>query len=77
MAETLILNRAEIETLVSPTEALGPMRDAFRLYSAQRIVPALAAALTGPTDASAMILVPGVVSGIPAYTVKCTRSIRA
>jgi hypothetical protein len=30
MAETLILNWAEIEALVSPHEGLEPMRDAFR-----------------------------------------------
>jgi ornithine cyclodeaminase/alanine dehydrogenase-like protein (mu-crystallin family) len=74
MAETLILNRAEIKALVSPAEALGPMRDAFRLYSTQRAVPALRIPSPlpppAPSDASAMILVPGVVSGIPAYTVK-------
>jgi hypothetical protein len=36
MAETLILDRAEIKALVSPQEALEPMRNAFRLYSTQR-----------------------------------------
>src|SRR6516225_11752898 len=74
MAETLILNRAEIEALVSPHEALEPMRNAFRLYSRQRTVPALRVPSPlpppAPSDAGAMILVPGVVAGIPAYTVK-------
>ena len=74
MAETLILNRAEIEALVSPHEALEPMRDAFRLYSTQRTVPTLRVPSPLPPpaspDAGAMILVPGVVAGIPAYTVK-------
>jgi ornithine cyclodeaminase/alanine dehydrogenase-like protein (mu-crystallin family) len=74
MAETLILNRAEIKALVSPREALEPMRDAFRLYSTQRTVPALRVPsplpAPAPSDAGAMILVPGVVAGIPAYTVK-------
>src|SRR5438132_2378968 len=74
MAETLILNRAEIRALVSPHEALEPMRDAFRLYSTQRTVPALRVPsplpAPAPSDAGAMILVPGVVAGIPAYTVK-------
>ena len=37
MAETLILDRAEIKALVSPREALEPMRNAFRLYSTKRI----------------------------------------
>src|SRR6266436_6552597 len=71
MAETLILNRAEIEALVSPREALGPMREAFRLYSTQRTIPALRLPSPlpppAPPDARALILVPGV---IPAYTVK-------
>ena len=74
MAETLILNRAEIEALMSPHEALEPMRDAFRLYSTQRTVPTLRVPSPlpppAPPDAGAMILVPGVVAGIPAYTVK-------
>jgi ornithine cyclodeaminase/alanine dehydrogenase-like protein (mu-crystallin family) len=74
MAETLILNRAEIEALVSPHEALEPMRDAFRLYSTQRTVPTLRVPPPlpppAPPDAGAMILVPGIVAGIPAYTVK-------
>jgi ornithine cyclodeaminase len=74
MAETLILNRAEIKALVSPHEALEPMRDAFRLYSTQRTVPTLRVPSPLPPpaspDAGAMILVPGVVAGIPAYTVK-------
>jgi hypothetical protein len=74
MAETLILNRAEIKVLVSPHEALEPMRDAIRLYSTQRTVPALRIPSPlpppAPSDAGAMILVPGVVAGIPAYTVK-------
>jgi ornithine cyclodeaminase/alanine dehydrogenase-like protein (mu-crystallin family) len=50
------------------------MRNAFRLYSAQRMVPALRVPsplpAPAPPDAGAMILVPGVVAGIPAYTVK-------
>ena len=74
MTETLILNRAEIKALVSPHEALEPMRDAFRLYSTQRTVPTLRVPsplpAPAPSDAGAMILVPGVVAGIPAYTVK-------
>src|SRR6516165_10423643 len=74
MAKTLILNRAEIEAVVSPAETLAPMRDAFRRHSIQRAVPALRIPSPlpppAPSDASAMILVPGVVSGIPAYSVK-------
>ena len=74
MTETLILDRAEITALVSPHESLQPMRDAFRLYSTQRTVPTLRVPSPLPPpaspDAGAMILVPGVVAGIPAYTVK-------
>ena len=74
MTETLILNRVEIEHLVSPHEALELMRDAFRLYSTQRTVPTLRVPSPLPPpaspDAGAMTLVPGVVAGIPAYTVK-------
>jgi ornithine cyclodeaminase len=74
MPETLILTRPEIEALVSPREVLAPMRDAFRLYSIQRAVSALRVPSPlphpAPADASAMVLLPGVVDGIPAYTVK-------
>jgi hypothetical protein len=74
MTETLILNRAEIEALMSPAEALGPMRDAFRLHSTGRTVPTLRVPSPlpppAPANASSMILVPGIVPGIPAYTVK-------
>jgi ornithine cyclodeaminase len=74
MAETLILDRAEIKALVSPREALAPIRNAFRLYSTKRMVPALRVPsplpAPAPSDAGVMILVPGVVAGIPAYTVK-------
>src|ERR1700752_138172 len=70
MTETLILNRAEIEALMSPAEGLGPMRDAFRLHSTRRRVPTLRVPSPlpppAPANASSMILVPG----IPAYTVK-------
>jgi len=74
MGETLILGRAEIKALVSPQEALEPMRNAFRHYSTQRAIPALRVPsplpAPAPSDAGVMILVPGVVAGIPAYTVK-------
>jgi hypothetical protein len=68
MAETLILDRAEIKALVSPREALEPMRNAFRLYSMKRLVPALRVPsplpAPAPSDAGAMILVPGVIARI-------------
>src|SRR5215471_14239578 len=74
MAETLIFDRAEIQALVSPREALEPMRNAFRLYSTKPMVPALRVPsplpAPAPSDAGVMILVPGVVADIPAYTVK-------
>jgi ornithine cyclodeaminase/alanine dehydrogenase-like protein (mu-crystallin family) len=74
MTETIILTRSDIKALVSVPEALGQTRDAFRLYSTQRSVPALRVPSPLPhpasADASAMILVPGLVPGVPAYTVK-------
>jgi len=74
MTETLMLNRGEIEALMSPAEALGPMRDAFRLHSTRRTVPTLRVPSPlpppAPANASSMILVPGIVPGIPAYTAK-------
>jgi ornithine cyclodeaminase/alanine dehydrogenase-like protein (mu-crystallin family) len=68
------LDRAEIKALVTPREALEPMRNAFRIYSTKRTIPALRVPsplpAPAPSDAGVMILVPGVVAGIPAYTVK-------
>jgi len=68
MAETLMLDRAEIKALVSPQEALEPMRNAFRFYSTQRTVPTLRVPsplpAPAPSDAGVMILVPGVESAV-------------
>lgn len=74
MDGTLILTRAEIETLVPPAEALGQMRDAFRRHSTERTSRPLRlpVALPPPAspDSSAIVLMPGVISGVPAYTIK-------
>ena len=81
MAKTLILNRAEIEAVVSPAETLAPMRDAFRRHSIQRAVPALRIPSPlpppAPSDASAMILVPVSSAAFQLTPSKCTRNIRA
>jgi len=71
---TLLLTRGDIMPLLDATALLSDLRKAFGEYSSARLAPArrLAVPLPAPAPAaaSAMILVPGVVRGIPAYSVK-------
>ena len=74
MTETLILTRREISELVTPTSTLAALREGFLAIHragdacATRIpVPLPGAA---PEGASGMLLAPGHVPGIPAYSVK-------
>lgn len=67
---TLLLTRDDVIRLVEP-EALVPLlRDAFRAYSLERTHPAHRFRAELPTDGTVMLLAPGLVPGIPAYTVK-------
>jgi len=74
MGETLILSRSQVEALVAPLDLLPALRDGFRAYSQEREIDArrFPVPLSGraPAGASAMLLAPGLVPGIPAYTVK-------
>ena len=67
---TLLLTRSEVEALLDPAVLAPALRDAFRAYSAAGAVRAerVRAALPGPGTAT--VLFPGVVAGIPAYSVK-------
>lgn len=73
--ETLILTRSEVAALLEPLPLLGALREAFAAYSTARAVDAmrvpvrLPAGLV-PEGASGMLLAPGLVPGIPAYSVK-------
>lgn len=72
--ETLILTAAEARELLSPRELLPRLREAFAKYSTERSVPArrypVLLPQTADTGAGGMVLAPGLVPGIPAYTVK-------
>ena len=68
--KTLLLTRSEVIRLIDPITLVTPMRNAFRNYSGQRVIPGqrFFTPLDGPGDA--MILAPGMTPGVPAYTVK-------
>jgi ornithine cyclodeaminase len=74
MPDTLILTRPEIAALVEPRAMLAELRAAFVAAALERPLPGLRvpAALPrpAPESASAMVLLPGAVAGLPAYTVK-------
>ncbi len=74
MLDTLILNRGQVAEVLDPKALLEALREAFRKYSVERDVSARRLSVLlgtkAPDDASAMIIVPGLISGIPAYTVK-------
>lgn len=56
---------------------LGALRSAFAAYSTRRTVPALRAGspLPGPGGRTVMVVYPGVIDGIPAFTVKVNTKI--
>jgi ornithine cyclodeaminase/alanine dehydrogenase-like protein (mu-crystallin family) len=71
----LVLTRSEIEKLLSPGDLLDALRKAFAAYSTRRAVDAMRVPIQLPRDlvpagASGMLLAPGLVPGIPAYSVK-------
>lgn len=72
--ETIILTAEDAHALLDPAELLPRLREAFAEYSTRRIVPARRYPVVLPqtleTGAGGMVLAPGLVPGIPAYTVK-------
>lgn len=71
--ETLILTRSEVEQALSPADLLDALRGAFAAYSTQRSIDAMRVPVPLPQQragASGMLLAPGLVPGIPAYSVK-------
>src|ERR1700730_9714714 len=72
---TLLLTRSELVELLDPRVLLGALRRAFAAYSTNRSVDAMRIPVPLPAGqvppgASGMLLAPGVVPGIPAYSVK-------
>lgn len=76
MNKSLFLNRSQVSGLLDNTELLESLEAAFRGYSKEkstmraRRFPILLPP-PSPPDAGAMILAPGLIPGIPAYTLKC------
>jgi DNA-binding winged helix-turn-helix (wHTH) protein len=73
--ETLLLTRSEVVELLDPPSLLDALREAFAAYSTDRRVDAMRVPVPLPAGqvppgASGMLLAPGVVPGIPAYSVK-------
>jgi ornithine cyclodeaminase/alanine dehydrogenase-like protein (mu-crystallin family) len=69
---TLILSAADVRQLLDREALLGALRDAFAEYSTRRTTDAQRAGslLPGPGDRSVMVVFPGIIGGIPAFTVK-------
>jgi ornithine cyclodeaminase/alanine dehydrogenase-like protein (mu-crystallin family) len=73
--DTLFLTRSQVEQLLSPQALLSELRTAFAAYSMGRTVDALRVPVRlpphlVPAGASGMVLAPGLVPGIPAYSIK-------
>ena len=69
---TLILSATQVRQLLDRDALIGALRTAFAAYSTRRTVPALRAGspLPGPGGRTVMVVYPGVIDGIPAFTVK-------
>ncbi len=74
MPNTLLLTRSEVAALLNGRELLAALRPAFVAYSLNRTIPArrypVALPPPAPRGAGGMVLAPGLIDGIPAYTVK-------
>jgi ornithine cyclodeaminase/alanine dehydrogenase-like protein (mu-crystallin family) len=72
---TLLLTRSEVASLLEAGPLLAALKQAFVAHSTQRTVEALRVPVSlppaiAPKGASGMLLAPGLVPGIPAYSVK-------
>ncbi|WP_433337036.1 ornithine cyclodeaminase family protein [Spirillospora sp. CA-294931] len=65
---TLLLNRSTLEGLLDPVECLDALRRGFTAEEVDVQARRVVASLPGPGTATALI--PGVIDGVPAYTVK-------
>ena len=67
---TLLLNSSDITRLAEPDVLFSAMQSAFAAYSSDRAIPARRFFTELPGSGGAMVLMPGLVQGVPAYTVK-------
>ena len=73
----LILTAADVRRLLDREALLSALRAAFAEYSTRRTIPAQRAgsALPGPGGRTVMVVFPGLLEGIPAFTVKVNTKI--
>lgn len=67
---TLLLNRSEVESLLTPIDLAPVLRQAFIAYSRSRNQRALRVRSELPGPGTATVLFPGLAPGAPVYTVK-------
>ncbi len=74
---TILLSAADVRRLLDREALLGALREAFAAYSTRRTVAAQRAGspLPGPGGRSVMVVYPGLIDGIPAFTVKVNTKI--
>jgi ornithine cyclodeaminase len=74
---TLLLSAAQVRQLLDRPALLGALREAFAEYSTRKLVPAQRAGspLPGPGGRTVMVVFPGIIQGIPAFTVKVNTKI--
>lgn len=69
--ETLLLTHSEVERLLNPLDLYSQLVEAFKAYSLERNSAALRVRSSLKlNNTSAMILFPGQISHVPAYTIK-------
>jgi ornithine cyclodeaminase/alanine dehydrogenase-like protein (mu-crystallin family) len=67
---TLLLSRSDVEALLDPVELLPALREAFVAYSSDPTERARRVRFSLPGPGTGTVLFPGVVRGVPAYSVK-------
>ena len=74
---TIILSAADVRRLLDRATLLNALRDAFAAYSIRRTIAAQRAGspLPGPGGRTVMVVYPGLIDGIPAFTVKVNAKI--
>jgi ornithine cyclodeaminase/alanine dehydrogenase-like protein (mu-crystallin family) len=74
---TIILSAADIRRLLDRAALLDALRSAFAAYSTRRTIPAQRAGspLPGEGGRTVMVVYPGLIDGIPAFTVKVNTKI--
>ena len=68
--KTVLLTKADVMKLVDPKKIIPILRNAFKNYSQDKSIPAQRVPSKLPAEGAAMVLIPGLDSEIPAYTVK-------